>query len=123
MTTTNAGDANLAIVQLWSEGMSVEVISGQEHPVVQGWLRQGEYGVRPIPTPTFRQRKSGTATFAYVFFPIPVDGICPIESVESWSPSDNRRGVRIRFGDGRAHLVAVADDLNSEPIVREDTGY
>jgi hypothetical protein len=121
--TTNAEGPNLTIVPLWFDGMSVEVIAGQEHPVVQGWIREGEYGVRPIPTPTFRQTRSGTTTFTYVFFPTDVDAECPIETVEAWSPSGDMRGVRIRLGDGRAHLVAVADDPNVEPIVREDTGY
>jgi len=122
VTTTNRGEANLAIVPLWEEGMSVEVISGQEYPVVQGWLREGDYGVRPAPTPTFRQTRRGVTTFVYVFFPIPPEKECPIVAVKGWSPSGRMRGIRIRFRNGRTHLVAVADDPDVEPIVREESG-
>lgn len=123
VSTTNSHSANLTLFPLWFDGLSVEVIAGQEYPVIQGWIREGEYGVRPLPTPTFRQKKRGVAWFVYVFFPTPAEETCPIEAVEEWLPSEGMRGVRIHFRDGRTHRIAVADDPEKEPIVREEVPY
>lgn len=72
------------------------MVTGQEEPVLQGWmaLGHGKRGFRPIPALSFSLRKAGPAEFAYVF--LPATGTVPEVSLA-------------RAGDGRGFQAAVAD--------------
>lgn len=109
--THNANASSLAIIPVPREGLTVEIVSGQEEPVVQGWAGAGGYEVRPIPTPTYRQSARGLTHFAYVFCPIQLGSACPVAEVRSLDVQADQGtgvGVEIRFADGSAQLVAVA---------------
>ena len=101
--TTDAKGANLSILPMADEGIKVSIISGQEKPIVQGWMPAGGYTCRPIPTPVFEKQQAGKASFAYVFYPTPEGGKCPIAKVEPLTVTgdDGAVGVAIDFGDGR----------------------
>ena len=108
---TQNSDSNLAIIPLADDGLSLQVISGQGKPIVQGWMPAGGYDVRPIPTPTFSREQSGPASFVYVFYPTAAGAECPIASVEKLAVSgaDQAAGITIRFADGRTdHFVQAA---------------
>ena len=103
---TQNKESNLAIIALADEGLRLEVISGQEKPIVQGWMPAGGYDVRPIPTPTYSREQSGPASFAYVFYPVAEGVECPVKSVEKLAVTGRAMGLTVRFADGRTdHFV------------------
>jgi len=103
--TKNSDDSNLKIIPAEVEGLDLEVILGQIEPYVQGWVREGNYGVRPIPTPTYKLKKKGIAYLAYLFYPIPQDGECPVESVViKNTDTDEKVVIEVIFQDGEKHI-------------------
>jgi hypothetical protein len=115
VTTENHDTSNLAIIPPRGDNVSVEIISGQEDPIVQGWIPAGGYKVRPIPTPIFTRTGKGATWFVYVFYPIPRGQSSPITSVEPVKVElDNRtypnaRAVLISFDDGTKHYFMQAE--------------
>lgn len=107
--TTDAKGANLSIVPLADDGLKVSIISGQEKPIVQGWMPAGGYKCRPIPTPVFEKQKSGKASFAYVFYPTPEGGKCPVVSVKpvAVQGAEGAVGMAIEFEDGRVDYFVL----------------
>jgi hypothetical protein len=97
------------------DDVTVEIISGQEEPVVQGWIPAGGYKVKPIPTPVFAKAGAGNVWFLYVFYPVPEGQDLPIASVRPLEVrSDGKiypdaRAVMISFADGRVHYFLQAD--------------
>jgi hypothetical protein len=107
---TQNKESNLAIIPLADDGLSVRVTSGQEKPIVQGWMPAGGYNVRPIPTSTYSREQSGPASFAYVFYPIAQGKECPISSVEKLAVEGGQAvGLSIRFSDGRTDYFVQAE--------------
>lgn len=113
--TQNTDSSNLAIIPPLNDDVAVDIISGQEEPVVQGWIPAGGYDVRPIPTPIFTKTNKGTTWFVYVFYPTPKGQELPIVAVESLEVRHNdeeysgARAVKISFNDGREHYFLQAD--------------
>ena len=106
VTTRNLDDSNLAIIPLKDSDLDFEIVSGQEEPVVQGWVFAGDYSVRPIPTPIYKKSAKGVTHLVYVFYPIPKDGTCPITSVEPLHEKVGA-GIKIHFADGGIHNIDV----------------
>lgn len=103
--TKNMDTGNLMIIPAMVPGLDVEVMLGQIEPYVQGWVREGNYGVRPIPTPTYTLKKKGTAYFAYVFYPTPKSEKSPVESVVLRNAnSDEKIEVDVIFSNGEKHI-------------------
>ena len=111
--TTDPKGANLSILPLSDDNFKVRIVSGQEKPIVQGWTPAGGYTCRPIPTPVFEREQSGLASFAYVFYPTPEGGKCPIVSVERLDVQADTgarvTGMAIRFDKGRVDYFVQAD--------------
>lgn len=109
--TTDAKGANLTILPLADDGLSVRIVSGQKEPIVQGWIRDGAYTCRPIPTPIFSREQSGPSSFAYVFYPTPEGGKCPVVGVDALDvKSDSRAlGLAVRFDNGRVDYFVQLD--------------
>ena len=108
--TRNANSSNLAIIPLPDKELSVEIVSGQEEPVVQGWVNAGDYKVRPIPTPIYKKSAPGVTHFVYVFYPLPQGLDCPIKEVKSVDVEADEGvgiGVEIHFADGKRKVVVV----------------
>ncbi len=100
---TENKESNLAIIPPADDGLSLKVISGQEKPIVQGWMPAGGYNVRPIPVANYSREQSGQTSFACVFYPIGAGKECPIASVEKLRVEGRSQvvGLTIRFADGR----------------------
>lgn len=107
---TQNTDSNLTIIPLADDGLSAQMISGQEKPIVQGWMPAGGYDVRPIPTAVYIRETSGPTSFAYVFFPIGAGKECPILSVEKLQVEPRESvGLTIRFTGGRMDYYVQSD--------------
>jgi hypothetical protein len=67
--TTFAEGPNMAIAPEDAENIESQLVTGQEKPLVQGWVAEGhgKMGVRPVPTVIYRKKGAGTAVFRYVF--------------------------------------------------------
>jgi len=98
--TVNADAANLAIIPMADSGLSVRIVSGQEKPIVQGWMPSGGYDVRPIPTPIFGKSGSGPVTLAYALYPTPKGGKCPVTGVEPVKV-EGGTGIAVHFAGDR----------------------
>lgn len=109
--TTDARGANLSIIPLADDKLSVRIVSGQKEPYVQGWIRDGGYTCKPIPTPVFTREQAGPASMAYVFYPTPEGSKCPIAAVEPLAVrSDSRAvGMAIQFAGGRVDYFVQLD--------------
>lgn len=108
--TTDADGANLTIRPARDSSLSVKIITGQEEPFVQGWIRLKDYECRPIPTAAYEKEQAGVTRMAYVFYPTPEGAKCPVRSVE-YIPVQGGEGVAlaIDFGDGKVDYFALSD--------------
>jgi len=113
VTTKYEQGPQLGIFPLSVEGIDVEVVRGQEGPVLQGWLpldSKTHTGVRPIPTPVFRIEGPGVRRLLYVFLPVE-NGPVPAVTVTPWDGStDAATAVEIAFENGARVRVAFPDD-------------
>jgi hypothetical protein len=105
--TTNTDAANLTIWPVETKDLTVNVISGQEKPIVQGWVPAAGHTCRPIPTPVFETSGSGAQTIAYVLYPTPAGKKCPVTKVQ-WLAEGC--GVSIAFDNGRVDCFAWGGD-------------
>jgi hypothetical protein len=80
---TLSESTNLAIFPVARDELNVEVVTGQKHPVYQGWeADENSLKLLPIPTPIFSQRCAGLAKFLYVFSPAKAGSAGPVKSVK-----------------------------------------
>lgn len=114
--TINESGGNLSIIPLGDEGLSVSIVSGQEQPVVQGWMPDGnlnEYKVKPIPTPIFTRESSGPTWLAYVLYPTRERALCPVTGIRridvETQPGTQAIGLRIDLMDDRTDYFVQAD--------------
>ncbi len=117
--TTNTDAANLTIWPAAAKELTVNVISGQEKPMVQGWVPAPGHTCRPIPTPVFETSGSGAQTVAYVLYPTPAGKKCPATSVQ-WLAEGC--GVSIAFDNGRLDSFAWGDDSGTHFQTYEGDG-
>lgn len=113
--TENKDSSNLCIIPVADEGLDVRIVSGQEEPVVQGWMPVGwvtGYKCKPIPTPIFSKRTAGATSMAYVLYPTLPGEQCPVVRVE---PVDVHAdggvqavGLAVRFADGHTDCFVQA---------------
>lgn len=100
--TRNPDGPNLAIVPARGSRLQVEVIKGQEEPYVQGWISEGAYEMRAIPTLYFGQKRAGPCCFVYVFYPVPGGTALPRIEVDASPCPAKAIEVTVRIGDGPA---------------------
>ncbi len=77
-------------------------------------MRDGQYGVRPIPTPTWSFAGKGPVHVAQVFYPFR-GGTCPVAEVRR-TDVGVETAVEVVFNDGRVDTV-VANADRSEVTV------
>lgn len=116
VTTRNARGSNLAMIPLKQAGLSVSNQAGQEKPYVQGWVRQGDYGVRPIPTPVYRLEATGAASTALVLFPLKEGQVNPVAAVKAIA-QEKERGVEIEFTGGKTQRVLLTGQAAAPVVV------
>ncbi|MFB0523188.1 MAG: alginate lyase family protein [Candidatus Bathyarchaeia archaeon] len=110
--TQDSEGSNLAIIPPTGDRLTVQIVSGQEEPVVQGWIPAGGYDVKPIPTAILTNEGTGQIQLLYVLYPIPKGGRCPIKSVERveiYGKTEGVQGVQITFDDGIIHYFVQAE--------------
>ena len=114
VVSLNENAANLAIVPAADDGLSVEVIRGQEKPFVQGWMPAGGYKVRPIPTAVFKRTATGVTYFVYVFYPLPKNATLPVTVVEPVRLTPDAVQVKVKFADGRTDELEVGNTIQAK---------
>ncbi len=105
VTGADAGRANLAIIPARKEGLSVEIVKGQEEPVVQGWVPAQAYDVRAIPTPIYTRKVSGSFIEPYILYPLADGEANPVKDI---SFADNT--LTVKMADGATHAFALKLD-------------
>jgi len=104
--TTNEGP-NLSIIPLADRALSVRIASGEEKPVVQGWMPWKHYECRPIPTSIYSKSASGPTELLYVFYPTPAGKDCPVRRVETIETNGVKAvAAAVTFADGRVDYFA-----------------
>jgi hypothetical protein len=93
ITKNKPGESNFVVAAMVMPGLSVTNQAGQEKPFVQGWVREGSYGMRKIPTPVYHLEATGPTKMIFVLYPVRPDEKAPAITVTSAQP------LRIRFGD------------------------
>lgn len=105
--SNDEGEANIAIVPLHREALSVDIIKGQVEPEVQGWIPAGgtdQYKCKPIATPTFKRQASGQVVEPYLFYPMKAGESLPVSGIKA---SGNSK-YEILFKDGRRDIVELS---------------
>ena len=92
----------LSIMPARPDGLAVEVVKGQETPVVQGWLHTTGYEMRPIPTPIFRRECAGQFVEPYLLYPLGTGEANPVASLSFAEDT-----LRVQFADGRVLSIAI----------------
>jgi hypothetical protein len=111
VVTRNPDGANLGIFPVVSDGLTVRVVSGQEEPVLQGWLprEHGRTGASPRPTPHFARRARGPVHFAYVFAPARPGEEVAVKSIEPAAVPGAMLAFDVRDAAGAHRFVLGAD--------------
>ena len=103
------GVPNLAIVPLDREGLTVEIVKGQEEPTVQGWVPDARYSCRPVATPIFTRVGRGRIVVPWLLAPMPAGDAGPGVVETACEPAGSGRAYRVRFEDGREDVLLVGD--------------
>ena len=105
-TGADAGRANLAIIPARVDGgLSVEIIKGQEKPVVQGWVPSKAYDVRAIPTPIYTRKAADQFIEPYILYPLADGEANPVQDV-----SFANNTLTVKMADGTTHSFALKLD-------------
>lgn len=112
-TRNEEGESNFGIYGIANASFSIDVIAGQEEPIVQGWIPRGKpYECQPIPTPVFKAEGAGTVVMSYVLCPISQGERSPISQVDVF-PAQAEQGCaiagRIGFQDGSSFFFSQAE--------------
>ncbi|MGA1199124.1 MAG: alginate lyase family protein, partial [Candidatus Latescibacterota bacterium] len=113
-TRNGVGESNLGIYGIANTEFSIEVVSGQEEPIVQGWIPRGKpYECQPIPTPVFKAQGKGTVVMSYVLYPIRAGEKSPVVQVDTFPVmAEGERAAiagRVGFDDGKAFYFVQAE--------------
>ncbi|MEM1989144.1 MAG: alginate lyase family protein, partial [Candidatus Bathyarchaeia archaeon] len=115
--TQDPEGSNLAIVSPINDELKIEIVAGQEEPVVQGWIPAGGYAVKPIPTAILTKEGGALTQFIYVLYPIPKGERLPVKSVEKIKVNGGfgkSLGIKILFEDGRIHYFVQSESGKEE---------
>ena len=94
--------ANLSIVPAGTDGLSVELVAGQETPEWQGWVaiknhQQGQYA--PTPTARYELAFAAPVRLVTLLYPTRPGETCPVQAVEADTDLD-ATGIRLMLADG-----------------------
>lgn len=109
---TNNSGANLSIIPLNRDGLSVRVITGQKEPFYQGWIGQADSELIEVPsaTPYFTLHCAGPARFLYVFSPSKPGEPGPVKGVTETKVANAEISADIALADGKQDEVALLND-------------
>ena len=98
--------ANLAIVPLRREGLTVDIIKGQTEPEVQGWVANStrDEDVSPVPTPIYHRQAVGQWLEPWLLYPLRANEKSPVSAIEFDRQANS---CSITLVDGRRIVAAV----------------
>ncbi|MGQ9730292.1 MAG: heparinase II/III family protein [Candidatus Zipacnadales bacterium] len=102
--TTEPDSANLALVPLDREGLTVSILKGQEDPV-QGWIPRERH--RPVATPIYQKTGSCPQLFITLLVPYPAGEQPNIaaELLDVDVPRHEALGIRVSYREGTDTLL------------------
>lgn len=114
VTTTAAGQPNLVVLPLDTQGLSMEVVSGRTEPSLLGWQIRKDKTPANIPATTVLHQKEGkgTQTFVTLLYPLRTGETSPVESVSRLSDTE----TQVLLKDGTSLRVVV--DAAPEGMIR-----
>ena len=96
VSTLAEGTANITLVPIATDGLSLRVVKGQEDPV-QGWLPRQKH--RPIPTPIYEKTGAPPQLFVTVLLPHPTIEV-PEFSAELLAETEGMVALRLASEGG-----------------------
>ena len=110
LETTDAGQANIAIVPLLNNSLEVRAASAQETPEILGWdIRRYEDHERvPATTLLHTQSGAGPQLLLTLFVPLKPGERSPVAKVE---PAQDGTSATVSFKDGRKFQISAPGDL------------
>ena len=118
--THNRGEGNLGIYGMVPAGTTLAVVSGQEEPIVQGWIPRGKpYECQPIPTAVYRIDGSGTTTASFLLATMGPGEHSPISFAERVPSREGVAAGRAALMDGR--MIHFASRRSGEGELSLDT--
>lgn len=108
----NRGAANVAIVPLAAEGLSVEIVQGKSDEPVQGWA-SGPW--RAVPAVIFSRSAGGPVEFHFVVEPIGKNARAAVRRLEQ---ADS--GLRIVLAGGRS--LEIQPSAGADGVVVKRAG-
>ena len=109
IVTDNGAAANLAILPVTTEKLSVEVIAGRKQPSLLGWTHKSGLECEPIPVATYRWQAAGESRVAYVFYPLkPGETALPevVPTAEGFVVKVGERSDEVQLG-GKPRLLVT----------------
>lgn len=104
--STEPDRPNLAILALNPEGLGVDIVRGQEQPVVQGWVPARGYEVRPVATPVFRAEGPGERVLPWLLYPLRTGQDLPVRRVTT-AAVEEMLVCTVDFDEGRRHVLRI----------------
>ncbi|MFB3897362.1 MAG: alginate lyase family protein [bacterium] len=104
--TANPNGPNLGIFLKPNPAVQINIVKGQEKPIVQGWISdtKGFNGLRPIPTVSYSLHQSGLQYLLYVFYPVSDNQIPAVKITDLNIPG-------ITAMDGVAAAINIGDNI------------
>ncbi len=110
--TDNAGQANLALVALPGDDLSLTIVQGKEDEPVQGWAA-GPW--RPIPTAIYHKAGVGSVEFHFALEPLRKNASPTMRRLEK-----TESGLQILFVDG--HTLDVLPSRKGDGVTLKASG-
>jgi hypothetical protein len=106
LETTDAGQANIAIVPLLSKGLQVAAASGQESPEILGWNVRKDMDPQNVPATTLLHTRigAGPQLLLTLFVPLRPGQANPVASV---TPGEDGYSATVTFSDGRSFQISA----------------
>jgi hypothetical protein len=119
VVTVNGSGSNFAIIPLPDERMSLTDQMGQTEPFVQGWVWQGAYDVKAIPTPVYRTEAIGRKQMVFVLYPLREGERLPVHGLARSSHDvEHPLTLEITFQSGSADVLIFTGDPKQPVTIR-----
>jgi hypothetical protein len=117
VTTVDKDQANMALVPLKPDNLTVLAVSGQTDPELLGWSVRKDMTPEAIPATTVTQTRkgSGPQSFLTLLVPIHPGAASPVKSVVPGAPES----ATVTFTDGRVFSITADPDPNGGIEVAE----
>ncbi|MDR3792276.1 MAG: heparinase II/III family protein [Terracidiphilus sp.] len=109
LTTTDEGQANLAIVPLIADGVEVRAVSAQETPEILGWNVRKDMDPQTVPATTLLHtvKGAGDKLLLTLFVPLKPGQANPVKAVKAGADG---RTATVTMNDGRTLKIAAVGE-------------